>query len=119
MKEYGINQISDEMRKKRNETDLLHQAIKAAKDAGEIILKVYENDFEVQYKKDNSPLTIADQKANQIIEKYLIKTNIPILSEEGNHAPFKERKKWDLVWIVDPLDGTKEFVKEMVNLLLI
>ena len=111
MKEYGINQISDEMRKKRNETDLLHQAIKAAKDAGEIILKVYENDFEVQYKKDNSPLTIADQKANQIIEKYLIKTNIPILSEEGNHAPFKERKKWDLVWIVDPLDGTKEFVK--------
>ena len=48
MKEYGINQISYEMRKKRNETDLLHQAIKAAKDAGEIILKVYENDFEVQ-----------------------------------------------------------------------
>ena len=69
MKEYGINQISDEMRKKRNETDLLHQAIKAAKDAGEIILKVYENDFEVQFKKDNSPLTIADQKANQIMRK--------------------------------------------------
>ncbi|MAW84339.1 MAG: 3'(2'),5'-bisphosphate nucleotidase CysQ, partial [Crocinitomicaceae bacterium] len=99
------------MRKKQNETDLLHQAIKAAKDAGEIILKVYENDFEVQFKKDNSPLTIADQKANQIIEKYLIQTNIPILSEEGNHAPYQERKKWNLVWIVDPLDGTKEFVK--------
>ena len=111
MKEHGINQISDEMRKKQNETDLLHQAIKAAKDAGEIILKIYENDFEVQYKKDNSPLTIADQKANQIIEKYLIQTNIPILSEEGNHAPYQDRKKWDLVWIVDPLDGTKEFVK--------
>ena len=104
MKEHGINLISESMIKKENE--LLHQAIKAAKAAGEIILSVYEKDFKVEFKNDNSPLTIADQKANDIIEKHLIKTNIPILSEEGSHVYF-ERKQWDLVWIVDPLDGTK------------
>ena len=121
MKEHGINLISESMIKKENE--LLHQAIKAAKAAGEIILSVYEKDFEVEFKNDNSPLTIADQKANDIIEKHLIKTNIPILSEEGSHAPYFERKQWDLVWIVDPLDGTKEFVNRngefTVNIALI
>ena len=121
MKEHGINLISESMIKKENE--LLHQAIKAAKAAGEIILSVYEKDFEVEFKNDNSPLTIADQKANDIIEKHLIKTNIPVLSEEGSHAPYFERKQWDLVWIVDPLDGTKEFVNRngefTVNIALI
>ena len=85
-------------------------AKKAAFEAGLEILKVYEKDFKVTYKKDDSPLTIADQRANDIIEKLLSETNIPILSEEGKQIDFKERKNWNLLWIVDPLDGTKEFV---------
>ena len=74
-------------------------AKKAAKEAGLEILKVYEKDFKVTYKKDDSPLTIADQRANDIIEKLLSETNIPILSEEGKQIDFKERKK--LEFIVD------------------
>ena len=72
---------------------------------------MHQKDFKVSYKKDDSPLTIADQRANDIIEKFLSETNIPILSEEGKQIDFNERKKWNLLWIVDPLDGTKEFVK--------
>ena len=87
-------------------------AKKAAIEAGLEILKVYQQKVDVEFKKDSSPLTIADKKANDIIEKYLLTTNIPILSEEGRHAPYQERKNWDLVWIVDPLDGTKEFIKK-------
>ena len=104
---FGLNE--------KKENKWLHQLQKAAFEAGLEILKVYEKDFEVQFKKDNSPLTIADQRANDIIEKYLSETNIPILSEEGKQIDFKERKNWNLLWIVDPLDGTKEFVKKMVN----
>ena len=97
------------------ENKWLSIAKKAAFEAGLEILKVYEKDFKVTYKKDDSPLTIADQRANDIIEKILSETNIPILSEEGKQIDFKERKNWNLLWIVDPLDGTKEFVKKMVN----
>ena len=87
-------------------------AKKAAIEAGLEILKVYQQKVDVEFKKDSSPLTIADKKANDIIEKYLLTTNIPILSEEGRHAPYQERRNWNLVWIVDPLDGTKEFIKK-------
>ena len=101
----------------------LSVAKKAAIEAGLEILKVYHQKIDVEFKKDNSPLTIADKKANDIIEKYLLTTNIPILSEEGRHATYQERKNWNLVWIVDPLDGTKEFVKRngefTVNIALI
>ncbi|MDA9809945.1 3'(2'),5'-bisphosphate nucleotidase CysQ [Flavobacteriales bacterium] len=90
----------------------LSVAKKAAIEAGLEILKVYHQKIDVEFKKDNSPLTIADKKANDIIEKYLLTTNIPILSEEGRHATYQERKNWNLVWIVDPLDGTKEFIKK-------
>lgn len=90
----------------------LSVAKKAAIEAGLEILKVYHQKIDVEFKKDNSPLTIADKNANHIIEKYLLTTNIPILSEEGRHAPYQERKNWNLVWIVDPLDGTKEFIKK-------
>ena len=90
----------------------LSVAKKAAIEAGLEILKVYHQKIDVEFKKDSSPLTIADKKANDIIEKYLLTTNIPILSEEGRHAPYQERKNWNLVWIVDPLDGTKEFIKK-------
>ena len=93
------------------ENNWLNIAKDAAKKAGDKILEIYGEDFSVSYKEDKSPLTIADQQANDIIESYLLKTNIPILSEEGKLTEYKERKNWKLLWIVDPLDGTKEFVK--------
>ena len=93
------------------ENNWLNIAKEAAKKAGDKILQIYGKEFSVSYKEDKSPLTIADQKANDIIESYLLKTNIPILSEEGKLTEYKDRKNWKLLWIVDPLDGTKEFVK--------
>ena len=96
---------------KAKENNCLKIAKEAAKKAGDKILQIYGEEFSVSYKEDKSPLTIADQKANDIIESYLLKTNIPILSEEGNRTEYKDRKNWNLLWIVDPLDGTKEFVK--------
>ncbi|PDH49876.1 MAG: 3'(2'),5'-bisphosphate nucleotidase [Bacteroidetes bacterium MED-G20] len=105
------------------ENKWLSIAKKAAVKAGEEILNIYQKDFKVNYKKDNSPLTIADQRANDVIEKILSETSIPILSEEGKQIDFEERKNWNLLWIVDPLDGTKEFVKRngefTVNIALI
>ena len=102
---------------------LLKIAIEAAIEAGEEIMKIYVNDFEVELKSDNSPLTMADQNANTVINSYLIKTNIPIISEENKQTDFSERKDWKTCWMVDPLDGTKEFVKRngefTVNIALI
>lgn len=86
-------------------------AIQAALEAGKEILRVYETDFSVEIKGDASPLTIADKNANGIIVSYLKKTTIPIISEENKTIDFSERKHWKRCWIVDPLDGTKEFVK--------
>ena len=97
---------------------------KAALEAGEKILEVYEQaDFEVEAKDDKSPLTLADRKAHECICKYLDSTEIPILSEEGREIPFSERNAWKYFWMVDPLDGTKEFIKKngefTVNIALI
>ncbi len=86
-------------------------AIEAAVMAGHKIMKIYESDISVEIKSDNSPLTIADKKANTVINSYLLKTEYPIISEENKNASYKERKQWDTCWIVDPLDGTKEFIK--------
>ncbi|MEZ4874782.1 MAG: 3'(2'),5'-bisphosphate nucleotidase CysQ [Flavobacteriaceae bacterium] len=86
-------------------------ALMAAIAAGKEILKVYDTSFKVMVKEDASPLTLADQNANEVINSHLQKTDIPIISEENKQIPFSERKDWDLCWIVDPLDGTKEFVK--------
>lgn len=92
-------------------THLLTKAITAALEAGHLIMSVYRTDFEVIHKADQSPLTLADQKANDIIEKYLENTGMPILSEESRQIPYGERKEWKRFWLVDPLDGTKEFIK--------
>lgn len=92
-------------------SELLKVAINGAIEAGKAILKVYDKEFEVEFKEDLSPLTIADKKAHQIISEYLSTTDIPVMSEEGKSIPFDERKLWQTLWIVDPLDGTKEFVK--------
>ncbi|WP_282126114.1 3'(2'),5'-bisphosphate nucleotidase CysQ [Marinifilum flexuosum] len=91
---------------------LLIEAISASLLAGEEILKVYESeDFEIQLKSDNTPLTIADQRAHNAIVSVIENLGIPILSEEGEHLNYEERQKWEQCWIVDPLDGTKEFIK--------
>lgn len=94
-----------------NYNKLLHQTIIAAVLAGKEILDVYDTKFEVEYKDDKSPLTLADKKASDKIIEMLEEFNIPVLSEEGVNDSFETRKKWDKLWIVDPLDGTKEFVK--------
>ncbi|MCK5824573.1 MAG: 3'(2'),5'-bisphosphate nucleotidase CysQ [Ichthyobacteriaceae bacterium] len=86
-------------------------AINASLHAGGEIMKIYNSEFDVEYKEDESPLTMADKNAHDLIEGYLLKTNIHILSEEGKHESYDVRKKWNELWIVDPLDGTKEFVK--------
>lgn len=93
-------------------THLIDIAIKAALDAGSTILAVYATDFDVDYKMDDSPLTIADQKANAVIETYLKDTQLPIISEETKALDYTERQNWTHCWIVDPLDGTKEFIKK-------
>jgi 3'(2'), 5'-bisphosphate nucleotidase len=91
---------------------LLTLAIQAALAAGKEILKVYgSNDFEVELKSDNSPLTLADRIAHQTISEILSAEQIPLLSEESAHIPYNERKAWKTFWLVDPLDGTKEFIK--------
>jgi len=89
----------------------LTTAIKAAVDAGKAILDIYQTDFQVDYKEDQSPLTLADKKAHEIISAQLAEFDIPVLSEEGKTLPYAERRDWNTLWIVDPLDGTKEFVK--------
>lgn len=89
-------------------------AIDAALCAGKDILSIYNDpasDFQVERKADNSPLTIADKKAHEMIAGYLRNTPYPLLSEEGKHLPYTERRMWTTLWIVDPLDGTKEFIK--------
>lgn len=92
---------------------IINTAIKAAIDAGDEILKVYHsNDFGVEIKSDNSPVTIADKKASDLIVKALTKFNYPVLSEEEKEVPYPKRKDWSTLWVVDPLDGTKEFIKK-------
>lgn len=90
---------------------LLSIAIKAALAAGTEILMVYDTNFDVEQKKDDSPLTLADKHANEVINEYLKSTEIPIISEENRQLDYAERKDWSRCWIVDPLDGTKEFIK--------
>ncbi len=107
--------------------DLLHYqtlALLLAQQAAEAILEVYESaDFGVETKKDSSPLTLADQKAHQLIAQGLKDTPFPLLSEEGKYIEYSERKNWEYFWMVDPLDGTKEFIKKngefTVNIALI
>ncbi len=88
-------------------------AINAAIKAGNEILKIYNsNDFNITVKSDNSPLTIADQKSNDIINSILKNTDIPIISEENKQINYSVRKNWNKYWLIDPLDGTKEFIKK-------
>ena len=89
----------------------LNIALKSAVEAGKEILKIYGNDFEINIKEDKSPLTEADMASSDIINSYLEPTEFPIISEEIRNMEFGVRKDWKTCWIVDPLDGTKEFIK--------
>lgn len=92
--------------------ELLRISLVAAVEAGKKILEVYEQDFEVETKKDNSPLTIADKYSHDVIKQSLASTGYPLLSEEGKELDYSDRNGWETFWLVDPLDGTKEFIKK-------
>lgn len=90
-------------------------AIDAALEAGKEIMRIYldsKQDFGIEKKVDNSPVTLADKAAHTCIVRHLEPTGIPVLSEEGAHLPYEVRRAWHRVWVVDPLDGTKEFIKK-------
>jgi len=94
---------------------LINKVVKLAKDAGESILDIYNNpNSDFKLKEDKSPLTVADIASHKIIVKGLkdLKPELPIISEEGSEIPFKVRSKWNRYWLVDPLDGTKEFLQK-------
>lgn len=103
----------------------IKEVTRIALEAGELIMAVYSRDFGVAEKADRSPLTEADEASHAHIRRALesITPSVPLLSEEGAQTTYNERKSWDLFWMVDPLDGTKEFIKKngdfTVNIALI
>ena len=105
--------------------NLLYKALDIAKEAGKVILEVYNTNFKVSYKQDQSPLTIADKRSHKIIVTKLkeLTPQFPILSEEGKDIPYEVRRQWEYFWLVDPIDGTKEFINRngefTVNIALI
>ncbi len=100
------NLIPDVSRKR-----LLSVVITAAKAAGDAIIEVYGSDFAIEHKDDRSPLTLADKRSHEVISGLHSNLSCPILSEEGRDIPYNERREWSTFWLVDPLDGTKEFIK--------
>ena len=109
------------MLKKINIEDIKDIALSA----GEAIMEIYSKDFNIEYKDDKSPLTEADLKSNEIICSKLeeLYPNIPIMSEENKQTEYDIRKNWEYYWCIDPIDGTKEFIKKndefTVNIALI
>ncbi|MEW9671087.1 3'(2'),5'-bisphosphate nucleotidase CysQ [Ammoniphilus sp. 3BR4] len=103
----------------------LNHLIAIAQEAGQAILEIYQTDFTIENKEDDSPLTSADKASHAIIAKALKESYpvIPVLSEEGKGVAYEERKNWNRFWLVDPIDGTKEFIKRngefTVNIALI
>ena len=86
-------------------------ATAAACEAGRVIMDIYRGgEFGIEAKRDGSPLTLADRAAHRIISEALGRTGLPVLSEEGRVVPFDERRRWERFWMVDPLDGTREFL---------
>jgi len=99
--------------------------LEAGKASGDAILKIYVTDFDVEIKGDDSPLTAADKAANEVLMSYVEShtSDIPVISEENKEVQYSERKDWNKFWLIDPLDGTKEFIKKngefTVNIALI
>ncbi|MCK7546973.1 3'(2'),5'-bisphosphate nucleotidase CysQ [Marinobacter koreensis] len=106
-------------------SSILPDVIKVADAASEKVLHIYESDFKVQYKDDKSPITAADVASHEEIVRGLrnISRDIPILSEEGKSIPWEERRHWHRFWLIDPIDGTKDFTQRTgeftVNIALI
>jgi len=104
---------------------LLDPVIEISREAGRRILEVYATDFDVEHKEDRSPLTKADMAAHDVIYEGLsaLTPDVPVLSEEDSKLSFEERSRWQQYWLVDPLDGTREFIKRngefTVNIALI
>ena len=102
---------------------LLQLACQTALHAGKEIMEVYKTDFTVELKDDQSPVTLADKRASACIEAGLAHTNIQVVCEEGNGHTYEKREHHQRIWLVDPVDGTKEFVKRngefTVNIALI
>ncbi len=98
-------------------------ALVAAVEAAKKIMAIYATPFKKETKSDGSPVTQADLASSRIIQSHLVKTTIPIIGEELVKAPYEERQKWEKCWLVDPLDGTKEFIKKngefVINIALI
>jgi 3'(2'), 5'-bisphosphate nucleotidase len=99
-------------------------AVLAAYDAGEAIMAAYDGELDIEYKADQSPLTVADKRSHQIIMSRLqAQWDLPVLSEESEELPYDQRRHWRDFWLLDPLDGTKEFIKHngefTVNIALI
>ena len=105
--------------------DLVQEVVRISRKAGNAIMEVYQTDFDIKFKDDFSPVTKADKEANRIIQYGLngLDLTIPILSEEGEDIVYEDRKDWETFWLVDPLDGTKDFIKKngefTVNIALI
>ena len=103
----------------------IEDIVNIAKLAGDAIMEIYDKDFKIEYKDDKSPLTEADKKSNEIICYELLKTypDIPLLSEENKTVDYEIRQNWEYFWLIDPIDGTKEFIKKngefTVNIALI
>lgn len=103
----------------------IEDIVSIAKFAGDAIMEIYHKDFTVEYKDDKSPLTEADTRSNEIIVSKLneLYPDIPLLSEEEKEVDYEERKNWEYFWLIDPIDGTKEFIKKndefTVNIALI
>ena len=96
---------------------LAQKVLAIAKEAGDKIMAIYEKDFAIYEKQDTSPLTEADLAAHNVIVNALeAESDLPILSEESADISWEERKTWSSYWLVDPLDGTKEFIKKTVSL---
>ncbi len=104
---------------------MISKIAEIAKNAGAAIMSIYAGDHSVEFKDDKSPLTAADKASHEVIMAGLTThfPDIPILSEEGKEIPYEDRKGWKRFWLVDPLDGTKEFIKRngefTVNIALI
>lgn len=104
---------------------LTQEALTIARQAGDRIVEVYGGDFQVAYKSDQTPVTTADMAAHDIILAQLqeLDPKLPVLSEESDAVSFEERYQWDTYWLVDPLDGTREFLRRngefSVNIALI
>ena len=96
-----------------------------AEAAGKAVMEIYGQDFAIEYKDDQSPLTEADTRSHELIVGALKARypEIPVLSEEGKGIPYEERSRWEYFWLIDPIDGTKEFIKKngefTVNIALI